>query len=333
MDTASNPGSLSIVNQTGSPISGTVSGPGPVFTVFVKATSQDGAPINSVPVSFGGTTRVTGADGNGAGIASFLWTATPGTSLVATVLPNQETTGGEGGTCPSHPAPGVDGNYRPSVCFSPTSLTFTRPGFAYRFVGTQTSPGGVIAVAPGDTAGWTTPGFGNFGSWQTSSLSPLPFGDADTYGESCGYVGEPPTLPVTTPWLPSTRVPAEYQATDVAASAASGLLLRQYVTVPNGATSLTIHVAVDNDIAVFLNGQPLAEGTGVTFTRNSGWDPGATNGFFTHGGCATQDSGALTVDATTGLFTAGQPNLVAVYGRDRGGATYLNVTFSTLPSF
>lgn len=213
------------------------------------------------------------------------------------------------------------------INFTPESVTFTAEGivFAYRFVGTDVN--GTVAVSPSDTAGWTSTGFDAFSSWQTTTSSPLPFGDADQYTGQCSYGS---ILNPVTAWLPSTRVVAQYQDPDVANGAASGLLLRQGVTVPGNTTTLTINVAIDNDIAVFLNGNPLTEGTpGVTFSRNIGdWGAGSVGGFLIHGGCAAPNSGRFTVDEETGFFTAGEVNLLAVYGRDRGGATYLDVTTS-----
>jgi hypothetical protein len=213
------------------------------------------------------------------------------------------------------------------ITFTPESVTFTAQGtgFAYRFVGTDVN--GPVAVSPSDTLGWTSTGFNALSSWTTSSISPLPFGDADQYAAQCGYGS---ILNPQTGWLPSTRVVAQYQDPNVANGAASGLLLRQSFAVPSNTTTLTINVAIDNDIAVFLNGNPLTEGTpGVTFSRNIGdWGAGSVGGFLIHNGCAAPNSGAFTVTAQTGFFTAGEINLLAVYGRDRGGATYLDVSTS-----
>jgi hypothetical protein len=213
------------------------------------------------------------------------------------------------------------------ITFTPESETFTAEGiaFAYRFVGTDVN--GTVTVSPGDTAGWTSTSFDAFSSWETSMSSPLPFGDPDQYAGQCSYGS---ILNPETAWLPSTRVVAQYQDPDVANGAASGLLLRQGVAVPGNTTALTINVAIDNDIAVFLNGNPLTEGTpGVTFSRNIGdWEAGSVGGFLIHDGCAAPNSGTFTVGEETGFFTAGEVNLLAVYGRDRGGATYLDVTTS-----
>ena len=118
VDPTSNPGSLGIVDENGDPTSGDVSGPG---TVYVKAASQNETPIQNVPVSFGGTTVLTEGDG----IASFLWDATPGTTLTATV-PNEFSELGP--SCPDGiPEPAPNTKYRPLVCFTPSSVTFTAP--------------------------------------------------------------------------------------------------------------------------------------------------------------------------------------------------------------
>jgi hypothetical protein len=118
VDPTSNPARLGIVDQNGNPTSGDVSGPGPVY---VKAISADGVPIQKVPVAFGETTVLT----NAAGIASFVWDATPGTSLIA-MVPNEENKAGP--SCPSGiPETTPNTKYRPLVCFTPSSVTFTAP--------------------------------------------------------------------------------------------------------------------------------------------------------------------------------------------------------------
>jgi hypothetical protein len=121
VDPGSNPGSLGIVDENGDPTSGEVSGPG---TVYVKTTSKNGDPIQNVPVTFDGeTTVLTNADG----IASFVWDATPGTSLIASV-PDETIFEGEGFSCPNDiPEPTPNSAYRPLVCFTPSSVTFTSP--------------------------------------------------------------------------------------------------------------------------------------------------------------------------------------------------------------
>jgi hypothetical protein len=115
----SNPGTFGTVDENGEPTDGQVSGPG---TVYVKTTSQNGAPIQKVPVTFDGETTVL-TDGNG--IASFVWDATPGTTLTATV-PDETTELGP--SCPSgSPESPPNTKYRPLVCFTPSSVTFTAP--------------------------------------------------------------------------------------------------------------------------------------------------------------------------------------------------------------
>jgi hypothetical protein len=129
VDPGSNPGRLGIVDEHGNAIldenghpvtSKQVTGPG---RVYVKAMSNDGVPIQKVPVTFGGTTVLTSDDGSG--IASFVWNAPPGTTLTASV-PNESSEVGT--SCPSgNPEPAPNTKYRPLVCFTPNSVTFTAP--------------------------------------------------------------------------------------------------------------------------------------------------------------------------------------------------------------
>ena len=134
VDPTSNPGSLGIVDENGDsrdeiedPSSEDVTGPG---TVYVKAASQNGTPIQNVPVTFGETNGETTVETtvltNGSGIASFLWDATPGTTLTATV-PNQSSEDIEQDCPEGIPESPPNSAYRPLVCFTPSSVTFTAP--------------------------------------------------------------------------------------------------------------------------------------------------------------------------------------------------------------
>jgi len=105
----SNPGSIGTVDANGQPTDGSVSG---ADSVYVKATSKNGTPIQKLPVAFGQDTVLT----KESGIAAFKWDATPGTTLTATVLNELGCPGTNPGTA-----------YLPKVCFSPNSVTFTAP--------------------------------------------------------------------------------------------------------------------------------------------------------------------------------------------------------------
>jgi len=84
----------------------------------------------------------------------------------------------------------------------------------------------------------------------------------------------------------------------------SDILLRKEFKLPKGVTNLTVGVAVDNDVQVFVNGKDVSGGLQL------------------HETCPTRDSFVFTVPPRG--FRAGT-NLLAVRGRDRGYASYLDV--------
>lgn len=84
----------------------------------------------------------------------------------------------------------------------------------------------------------------------------------------------------------------------------SDILLRKEFRLPKGVTNLTVGVAVDNDVRAFINGKDVSGGLQL------------------HGGCAERDSFVFNVSPR--ILRAGT-NLLAVRGRDRGVASYLDV--------
>jgi hypothetical protein len=80
--------------------------------------------------------------------------------------------------------------------------------------------------------------------------------------------------------------------------------LRRQFLLPSDATNVVVSVAMDNDARVFINHTEL------------------TNGWVTHEGCASRDS--LVVPVPDGLLVFGAMNSVRVWGRDRGGSSYLD---------
>jgi len=87
------------------------------------------------------------------------------------------------------------------------------------------------------------------------------------------------------------------------------ILVRQEFELPQGATNVVVNVAIDNDVSVFVNGYDISS------DDNSG-------DLQRHEGCASRDS--FTFAAPDGILHVG-PNLLALRGRDRGIATYLDV--------
>ena len=82
------------------------------------------------------------------------------------------------------------------------------------------------------------------------------------------------------------------------------LLVRKTFELPAGTTDVVVHVAVDNDAQVFINGYDVSGGLQV------------------HEGCPTFDSFNFAVP--DGVLQKGT-NLLAVRARDRGNAAYLDL--------
>lgn len=143
----------------------------------------------------------------------------------------------------------------------------------------------------GHTSGFEAPAFDD-ATWATGSAA---FGSGAANGTSC-----PLDATVQTPW-PST-------------AQASDMLLRKSFELPAWwSEDLTVGVAIDNDVQLFVNG------VDVTATA-SGYD--AETGFVSHEGCATQGSVVFTVSRT--LLREGT-NVLAVRARDRGVVSYVDV--------
>ena len=95
--------------------------------------------------------------------------------------------------------------------------------------------------------------------------------------------------------------------------------------------ALTITAAIDNDIAVFVNGNPLTTLNGVALYSFSGPDAGnysfnPTSGLVTHENCATK--GSLTFTVPVSFLNVGGQNTLAVRARDRGSVNYVDVKVS-----
>lgn len=130
-------------------------------------------------------------------------------------------------------------------------------------------------VAAGAGAGFEQPGFDDTG---------FSVGDA-AFGAVTG--GCPLDATVRTAWPSSTDI-----------------LVRKPFNLQAGSTGLQVHIGIDNDVQVFLNGIDISGGLNV------------------HDGCATLDS--FVFSAPDSVLFVGQ-NLLAVRGHDRGGDTFLDV--------
>jgi len=180
----------------------------------------------------------------------------------------------------------VSGN---PVTFSATStdiVPYQASGYTY------------ISGAAGLNAGFQVSSFDTRGWFQGQGA----FGSGDAGGTVCPLDNDGS---IHTPWSNAT-VPTD-------------MLLRKTFALPSWwSAPISVRVAIDNDIQVFVNGHnetPLA---------SSGFDP--STGFVTHEGCATLDSFTFSVPA--GDLVLGGNNLLAIRARDRGTIAYVDARVS-----
>lgn len=151
-----------------------------------------------------------------------------------------------------------------------------------------------LDVAHGGNAGFEVPGFSTAGFVFGNG----PFGTSST---ACPLNGVP--------------------AINIAFTVNTDILLIK--TFPLGSTApLTIEAAIDNDIAVWVNGHLLTTLNGpYTFSGDANYSYGPTPGFVTHENCATK--GSLIFTVPTSFLVAGQ-NTLAIRAQDRGGESYVD---------
>ncbi len=175
-----------------------------------------------------------------------------------------------------HPALGAaDPGFKPETR---ELLPYGATGFRYLVIGSNALP----------PKGWETSGFSDW-SWKTGTAG---FGSSGFCPDPAKLYCNPPACAlqhaVGTVWQPNSR-----------------LLLRRKVKIPQGATSVRLLVAVDNDvIGVFLNGK-------------------AVPGYHYHEGCPTRDQ--FRFDIPSALVKPGM-NLLAVQMQDRGGESFADVS-------
>ncbi len=105
------------------------------------------------------------------------------------------------------------------------------------------------------------------------------------------------------------------------------MLLIETFPLPSGWTApLTVEAAIDNDIAVWVNGHPLTTQGVTPLYTFSGADAGhysfnSETQLVTHENCATKGSLTFTVPAS--FLVAGQ-NTLAIRAQDRGGLSYVD---------
>jgi hypothetical protein len=212
------------------------------------------------------------------------------------------------------------------IDFDPTSITFTAegtenpieyrsPGYSFIPIG-ATPPSGSTTNYPAGQ--WFLPGFVPTAAW---SVGGAPFGQA---GSGCSIFTSGGS-PVVTPWAAGAGSQAN-------PATGTGLLVRRVFTTPVGYIGgVVIHVAIDNDIQVYLDGTDITDHEDVSFVGIPNTESGAPNGswngylapFQAHSGCAQQGDGTFSVPGS--LLSEGTTHVIAVYAHDWGAASYLDI--------
>jgi len=211
----------------------------------------------------------------------------------------------------------------PTVTFAPVPVGSTFPqtvsidpanGVSFTATGGDVVPYGssylFLDGPQGHDAGFQAPGFSTAG-WSTGSG---PFGSGNVGGTVCAINSEP-GFTLNGSWVVGTD-----------------LLLRKSFALPSWWTApLTVTAAIDNDIAVYVNGNPLTTLNGSPLYAFVGPDAGnyafnPTSGLVTHENCATK--GSLTFSVPAVFLNIGGQNTLAIRARDRGSVNYVDAKIS-----
>ncbi len=183
------------------------------------------------------------------------------------------------------------------ITFSASGGDLVPYGSSYLFLG---GPQGL-------DAGFEAPGFSTT-TWSTGNA---PFGSGDLGGTVCPINSEP-GFTLNHSWQLGTD-----------------LLLRKTFPLPSWWTApLTVTAAIDNDVAIFVNGRPLTvDNIGNPLYAFSGPDAGnysfdSQTGFVSHENCATK--GSLTFTIPAAYLNLGAQNTLAIRARDRGTVNYVD---------
>lgn len=203
----------------------------------------------------------------------------------------------------------------PTVTFAPGSQqTVTvdpAAGVSFTATGGDVVPYGssylFLDGPQGHDAGFEAPGFSTTG-WLAGNG---PFGTGDVGGTVCPLNSEA-GFTLNHAWVVGTDI----------------LLRKSFPLPPWWTAPLKITAAIDNDIQVFVNGNPLTTYQGNPLYTFSGSDAvnyafNAQTGFVTHENCATK--GTLTFSVPAAFLNVGGQNVLAVRARDRGGVNYVDV--------
>jgi hypothetical protein len=145
-------------------------------------------------------------------------------------------------------------------------------------------------------------------STTTWSTGAGPFGTGDVGGTVCPINSEP-GFTLNHAWVVDTD-----------------MLLRKSFPLPSWWTApLTVTAAIDNDIQVFVNGNPLTTYQGnplYSFSGDNNYAFDGSTGFITHENCATK--GTLTFTIPAAFLNLGGQNVLAIRARDRGSVNYVD---------
>jgi len=164
----------------------------------------------------------------------------------------------------------------------------------------------------GDIQGFEQPSYVPDPSWvvNTSSYGNSPFGSGDVGNFGC--VLELPPSPLNLVWPSFNPIPASTGNPN--ADSSTIFLLRNTFYVPASWTQdLYVGIAVDNDVEVFVNGNPITP-------------IGGPAAFLIHDGCVQQDE--FVLDVPNSMLNLGGTNLLAIRARDRGGDSYIDARLS-----
>ncbi|MEP7088302.1 MAG: hypothetical protein ABI884_13440 [Gemmatimonadota bacterium] len=273
--------------------------------------TQLGSPVSLVNVAF----SVTSGGGTvGGGSSSTVATGTTGIATVSSWVV------GAG----SNSVQAVGTFADPTVTFAPAPANSGFPqnvsvepanGVSYAATGGDIVPYGssylYLDGPQGHDQGFEAANFST-AQWNTASG---PFGSGDLSGTVCPINSEPGF----------TLNPSWAVGTDI--------LLRKTFPLPAGWTApLTITAAIDNDIAVYVNGNPLTTlPSGAPLYSFIGPDAGnysfnANTKLISHENCANK--GSLTFSVPLSYLNVGGNNTLAIRARDRGSVNYVDAKVS-----
>jgi hypothetical protein len=248
----------------------------------------------------GGSSSTVATDGNGVATVSN-WVINPGSNSVQAVGTYADPTV----TFVTVP---VGSTFPQAVAVDPAN------GVGYTATGGDIIPYGssylFLDGPQGHDQGFEAPGFST-ALWTTGSG---PFGSGNVGGTVCPINTET-GFTLNGSWVVGTD-----------------LLLRKTFPLTSGwAVPLTVTAAIDNDIAVFVNGHPLTiyqEQPLYYFTGNDAGNYAfnSETQLVTHEGCATK--GSLIFTVPTAFLNPGGQNVLAIRARDRGSVNYVDVKVS-----